>query len=118
MSPSDVNLFIISCGVSPMHLTPYSPRFEPHLPPPCLLPRWDWKTERQRPFQRFVSADTKEKVDTRSLNYCLFTCARLLASLPGTFWNLEQLIEGLQGRGYSPLSAPGIEDAAATLGGM
>lgn len=37
MPPSDVNLFIISCGVSLMHLIPYSPRFEPRFPPPYLL---------------------------------------------------------------------------------
>jgi hypothetical protein len=37
------------------------------------------------------------------------------ATVPDTSQNLEQLIEGLRGQGYSLVSALGIEDAAATL---
>lgn len=39
VSPSNVNLFIISCSVYSMHLIPYSPCFEPRLstiPAPAL----------------------------------------------------------------------------------
>jgi hypothetical protein len=32
MSPSNVNLFIISYSVSPMYLILYSPYFKPYLP--------------------------------------------------------------------------------------
>jgi hypothetical protein len=34
MSAVNDSLFIFFCGVSPPHLIPYSPRFEPRLPPP------------------------------------------------------------------------------------
>ena len=37
------------------------------------------------------------------------------ATVPYTSRDLEQLIEGLRGRGYSLVSALGIEDAVATL---
>jgi hypothetical protein len=45
MSPSNVNLFIFFCGVLPMHLIPYPPRFERRFPQPYVLPRWDWPIE-------------------------------------------------------------------------
>ena len=37
------------------------------------------------------------------------------ATVPDTSWNLEQLIEVSRGRGHYLVSAPGAEDAAATL---
>ena len=37
------------------------------------------------------------------------------ATVPDTSRNLEQLIEVFRGRGFYLVSAPGIEDAAATL---
>jgi hypothetical protein len=37
------------------------------------------------------------------------------ATVPETSRNLEQLIEVFRGRGYYLVSAPGAEDAAATL---
>jgi hypothetical protein len=45
MSPSNVNLFIFFCGVSPMHLIPHPPRLERRFPQPFLLPRRDWPIE-------------------------------------------------------------------------